>query len=119
MCTDNVIFRSLSHAPYKLYSGIKQGSPLSPFLFLFYIDDVFNFLGRIYDGGRNVLDKLHVLIHADDATVIARDREGAICKLKSIIDYCNLNFIVPQYTKCEFLAVNGNNVDCSPWQSHN
>ena len=114
MCTDNVIFRGLSHASYKLYSGIKQGSPLSPFLFFFYIDDVFNFLGKIYDGGRNVLDKLHVPIHADDATVIARDREGAICKLESMIDYCNQNFILSQYTKCEFLAVNGNNVDCSP-----
>lgn len=83
-------------------------------LFLFYIDDIFKFLGRIYDGGRDILDVLHLLIHADDATVLARDRAGAIRKLRTMLEYCNMNHIIPQYTKCEFIVVNGNEEDRLP-----
>ena len=114
MCTENIMFRGNSHVKYKLYSGIKQGLPLSPLLFLFYINDVFKYLELIYDGGKHVLDVLHILIHADDATIIARERTGAIAKLKSMLEYCNLNRIIPQYTKCEFVVVNGNDDDRSP-----
>ena len=114
MSTDNIIFRGKSHVRYKLYSGIKQGLPLSPLLFLFYINDVFDFLGAIFDGGRKFFDVLHILIHADDATIVASDRSSAMSKLKSMLKYCDLNGIIPQFTKCEFLVVNGTEEDRAP-----
>ena len=114
MCTNNVIFRGTSHVMYKLYSGIKQGLPSSPMLFLFYINDVFNFLGAIYDGAKDIFDIIHILIHADDATIIATCRESAVKKLKSMLEYCNLNYIIPQFTKCEFIVVNGDQEDHMP-----
>ena len=114
MSTDNIIFRGRAHATYKLYSGIKQGLPLSPLLFLFYINDVFEYLGKSYDHGKNKLDVLHILIHADDATILARDRATAIDKLKSMLDYCKLNHIICQFSKCEFMVVNGKNGDDEP-----
>ena len=88
MSTDNVIFRDTAHVMYKLYSGIKQGLPLSPYVFIFYIDDIFDFLGAIYDGGKEVYDLLHLLVHADDANVIAGDLLSVINKLRSLLCYC-------------------------------
>ena len=111
MSTDNIIFRDTTYVMYKLYSGIKQGLPLSPYIFIFYIDDVFDFLGALYDGGK---DLLHLLVHADDATVIAGDRVSVINKLRSLLCYCNQNCIIPQYTKCEFMVTNGSDADHEP-----
>ena len=37
----NTIYSNSSSVMYMLYAGIKQGLPLSPYLFLFYIDDIF------------------------------------------------------------------------------
>ena len=50
-------------------------------------------------------------MHADDATIIASSRKIAISKLKSLLQYCSLNKIIPQYSKCEFIVVNGNASD--------
>ena len=46
--TDNIIFREKDYMVYTLYAGIKQGLPLSPYIFLFYVDDIFRFFDCIY-----------------------------------------------------------------------
>ena len=57
---------------------------------------------------------IHILIHADDATIIASSRGNAIEKLRSMSTYCGLNKIIPQFTKCEFLVANGTEDDRKP-----
>ena len=113
MSTDNVIFRGGEHVMYTLFSGIKQGLPLSPYLFIFYINDIFdlfeNTYGKLSD---NIYKLIKILIHADDVTLLAVSRADAIEKLKTLCNYCTQNYIVPQFTKCEFVAINGEeNVD--------
>ena len=111
MSTENTIFQGKDSRTYDLYAGIKQGLPLSPMLFLFYINDIFPFFEALYKEGRNILDKISMLIHADDATLIATLRSKAVEKLKSLLFYCNLNKILLQYSKCVFIVINGDEND--------
>ena len=63
-----------------------------------------------------IYEIIHILLHADDATLLAHTRDLAVSKLRSLLEYCNINCIVPQYTKCEFIAINGNKEDKAPIQ---
>ena len=115
MSTDNVIFRNKDYVMYTLYSGIKQGLPLSPILFIFYINDIFDFFRRIH--GRcmeNIYKLIHLLIYADDVTLLAVDRNGVIKKLQTLSEYCGLNYIIPQFIKCMFIVINGSEEDKMP-----
>ena len=112
--TDNIIFQGKDHIMYTLYAGIKQGLPLSPILFLFYVDDIFAFFDAVYGTSLCIFEMVHVLMHADDATLVAATRDLAVSKLKHLLQYCKLNCIIPQYTKCEFIAINGDTADTEP-----
>ena len=73
-----------------------------------FTDDVFVYLGSIFSTGQsNVFDKLHILIHADDANLIATTKELMIRKCTSMLEYCKLNSIILQASKCFFIVLNG------------
>lgn len=115
MSTDNVIFRHKDYVTFMLFSGIKQGLPLSPMLFIFYIDDMFEVFRSAFGTCVDNLFKLiHLLIHADDLTLLATTRDDAIEKLRTLRKYCNINHIVPQTTKCKFITINGTPTDNDP-----
>ena len=61
--------------------------------------------------GNSVYNIVHILMHADDATILASSREDAIRKLKCMLSYCNENLIIPQYDKCEFIVINSTEND--------
>ena len=99
---------------FKLYSGIKQGLPLSPILFIFYINDMFEVFRSAHGKCVNLFKTIHLLIHADDVTMLATDRASALAKLKTLCDYCKQNHIIPQTTKCKFIVINGDQADKEP-----
>ena len=106
--TESIIIQKDNHCVYQLLSGIKQGLPLSPYLFLFYINDVFDFFHALYTNHANtLLEKIHLIIHADDANILSSTRKLLTAKLRSMLTYCDLNKIRLQLSKCMFLVING------------
>ena len=60
---------------------------------------------------KSLLETFHLLIHADDTTILASSREAAEAKFKTMLQYCALNHISLQISKCEFIVINGNEED--------
>ena len=109
--TESIIIQTDNHSLYTSMSGIKQGLPLSPYLFLFYVNDIFDYVYSICPTNRDLLDKLHLLIHADDANILSSSRENMILKIKSVLSYCTLNKIQMQLSKCKFIVINRSDND--------
>ena len=117
LISGNTIYSNSNSIIYMLHTGIKQGLPLSPYLFLFYIDDIFIYLDdQFSDTCIHIHDRLHILIHADDANLLATTRDMMIQKLKALLIFCNKNSIILQVTKCWFAVINGSEEDKHPLQ---
>ena len=117
MKTENIIFRHKDYMTYSLSAGIKQGLPLSPYIFLFYVNDIFDYFEGIYGKSLEIVNEIvHLLLHADDATLLASSRMLAVSKLRSLLQYCGINCIVPQYQKCEFIVIYGRKCDKLPME---
>ena len=70
MSTHNILFSGKSSRIFELFPGIKQGLALSLMLFLFYINDIFDFFNALYKG-EELAEILNLVIHADDITIFA------------------------------------------------
>ena len=110
MYTDCIIYQKETNYAYHLMAGIIQGLLLSPWLFLFYINDIFDMFEGIY-GTDNFINALHLLIHADDTTILGTSRQIVESKIRTLIIYCKNNHIQLEISKCEFIVINGKDLD--------
>ena len=83
--SESLIIQTDDHSLCTLMSGIKQGLPFLPYLFLFYINDIFDYVSSICPTSRDLL------IHADEANILSSSRENMVIKIKSVLSYCTLN----------------------------
>ena len=103
----------IAYINYYRESSKASHSPPS-FLFIFYINDIFDYFYRLYNNVPNadvILDELHLLIHADDANILASSRTFLVDKIRGMINYCSENKIILQLSKCMFIVVNGSDAD--------
>ena len=104
--TKSIIIQKDSYATYELLSGIKQRLPLSPYL-SFFISMTYLTFSIHYTITDCLLDKMHLLIHADDANILSSSRELMLAMVRSMLQYCKINMIQLQLSKCIFIVING------------
>ena len=75
---------------FNSYKGVKQGEPLSPILFLFFINDMYN---ALYDDHVDVFSiddiQLFMLLFADDTVLFSYTIEGLQALLDKLKTYCD------------------------------
>ena len=91
-------FSILESRPYKVNSGVAQGSLISPLLYDWYINDLVSALS-------NLLGTENVFAYADDVALICQGRSGVQGALRMIEDWCASNGALLNRKKCGIMHV--------------
>ena len=80
---------NVNSAYFDSFMGVKQGEPLSPFLFICFINDMYTF---IKDGSFDTVNidelQLLLLLFADDIVLFSYSKEGLQFQLNHLYTYC-------------------------------
>ncbi len=85
-------------------AGVLQGSASSTLLFMAYTSDLIT-LFRSYFPAEELIHHYHLLLHADDSLILAMSKSSLIQKFRKLCEYCRVNNIKLQLSKCGFLAI--------------
>lgn len=91
--------------PINMENGIRQGASSSVLLFNVVMNDLFNYLERHCDT-ENILNNIHVLVHADDTLVLSTSRNKFINKCNKTIQYFRDNNLRLNISKSYYLIIN-------------
>ena len=85
-------------------AGVLQGSASSTLLFMAYTSDLIT-LFKTHFPTEELIHHYHLLLHADDSLILAMSKVSLILKFKKLCEYCKINNIKLQLSKCGFLAI--------------
>ena len=109
-----VVFPGEESEEFKQDSGIRQGCPLSPFLFILLMTVLFHDIhcqnSRKINGGRVPGISFTELLYADDTVLVAKDTQTVHTLLHAIeveSEYYNMRL---NKDKCNYIARNKNNI---------
>ena len=83
-------FNGKNSSEFRTSSGIRQGAPSSPCLFIIFINDLIDYI-RIRCVSEPLLEVMHVLLHADDTLIISINRLLFVQKCNRMVDYFHEN----------------------------
>ena len=102
-----------SRTPKEAKSGVKQGCPLSPYLFVIFMTVLFH--GVEKEVGKNTMERtmdlvdLSNILYADDTLLITKDNKSATRLLQAIEEESKYYNMKLNKGKCNVIAVNKNN----------
>ena len=107
MCTYCVLsFGNEVSDKFRTWTGIRQGATSSTLLFIGFIDDLVDYLEE-HCPPEPILDVLNCLLHADDTAIVSTNRDLFVNKCNHMLDYFEANQLKLNFSKCEYLIING------------
>ena len=95
---------------FRTYSGIRQGAASPTLLFIAFIDDLIDYLEERCPS-EPFLEILHCLLHADDTAIVSTNRTDFVNKCNHMIQFFDENDLKLNFSKCEYLIINGKGDD--------
>ena len=92
--------------------GVRQGSSISCFLFILYVNVIWKLKERCAPDG--FLKWLHALMLMDDAVILATSRERLIEKLYILDELCESHGMIINESKKKFIVIHGGVHDRMP-----
>ena len=91
--------------------GVRQGCPLSPFLFNIYVNDLIDTINKnsTVDVYLNACNKINALMYADDLVLISQTKEGLQRQIDSVNIYCKKNKLSINIKKTKSMVFNRGN----------
>ena len=95
---------------FDLTAGVLQGAATSTILFIAYTADLITLFNTIFKE-EDLIHMFHILVHADDALILATTKLILKEKFQVLESYCEENKIKLQPSKCSFIAINSSDKD--------
>ena len=74
---------------FESYMGVKQGEPLSPMMFIFFLNDITSAVNNNHIDLTTLDDiQIFMLLFADDTVIFSYSKEGLRILLNNVHDYC-------------------------------